>query len=118
MKNIEIRTLVYDYGVKYKDIAKVLNITPEWLSRLLRRDLSAENKDRIVKAIEKVRTAKTTKTINKKPDQSSDVDVLAKIKEEIKKLQTYKLFADDDEKYISRDEVLKLIDEKIKEWSE
>lgn len=30
-------------------------------------------------------------------------------------MQTYKLFSDDNEKYISRDEVLQIIDEKIKE---
>lgn len=43
---------------------------------------------------------------------------LQEIKHQIGEMQTYKLFSDDDEKYISRDEVLRLIDEKIKECSE
>lgn len=46
------------------------------------------------------------------------VDTLQEIKNQISEMQTYKLFLSDDEKYISRDEVLKLIDEKIKECSE
>lgn len=45
-------------------------------------------------------------------------DVLQRLKQEIDSMQTYKLFQNDSKKYISRDEVLKLIDEKIKEYSE
>ena len=43
---------------------------------------------------------------------------LQKAKNQISKMQTYKLFSDDSEKYISCDEVLKLIDETIKEYAE
>lgn len=46
------------------------------------------------------------------------VDVMQEIKNQISKMQTYKLFSDDNEKYISRDEVLQIIDEKIKECLE
>lgn len=52
MKNIDVRILVSDHGLKYKDIADKLNVTPEWLSRLLRNDLTPENKIRIMGAIE------------------------------------------------------------------
>lgn len=52
MKNIDVRVLVSDHGLKYKDIADKLNVTPEWLSRLLRNDLTPENKIRIMGAIE------------------------------------------------------------------
>ena len=52
MRNIDIRVLVSDHGLKYKDIADKLNVTPEWLSRLLRNDLTPENKIRITRAIE------------------------------------------------------------------
>ena len=45
------------------------------------------------------------------------VDTLQEIKNQISKMQTYKLFIDG-EKYISRDEVLQIIDKKIKERSE
>ena len=41
-----------------------------------------------------------------------------KIKNQIEKMQTYKLFIGNGDKYIDRDEVLRLIDEKIKECSE
>lgn len=43
------------------------------------------------------------------------VDVMQEIKNQISKMQTYKLFSDDNEKCISRDEVSQIIDEKIKE---
>ena len=45
------------------------------------------------------------------------IDTLQEIKNRISEMQTYKLFPNDDEKYISRDEVLHIIDEKTKECS-
>ena len=45
------------------------------------------------------------------------IDALQEIKNKIVEMQTYKRFING-EKYICRDEVLKLIDEKIKECSE
>lgn len=50
--------------------------------------------------------------------QCDAIDVMQEIKNQISKMQTYKLFSDDNEKYISRDEVLQIIDEKIKECLE
>lgn len=44
------------------------------------------------------------------------VDVMQEIKNQIGEMQTYIIYLD--EKYISRDEVLQIIDEKIKECSE
>ena len=55
VKNLDIRMLVSDHGLKYKDVADELNITPEWLSRLLRNDLTPENKIRIMGAIERLK---------------------------------------------------------------
>lgn len=52
MKNIDIRMLVDEYNIKYKDIAEKLDISAEWLSRLLRDQLSTENKERIMWAID------------------------------------------------------------------
>ena len=46
------------------------------------------------------------------------IDALQEIKNQIGEMQTYKLFPNDGEKYISRDEVLRIIDEKIKECLE
>lgn len=54
MKNLEVRLLVSNSGLKYKDIADEMNITPEWLSRLMRNDLSIDNKVRIIGAIERL----------------------------------------------------------------
>lgn len=44
------------------------------------------------------------------------IDMMQEIKNQIGEMQTYIIYLD--EKYISRDEVLRLIDEKIKECSE
>ena len=52
MKNLDIRMLVSDHGLKYKDVADEMNITPEWLSRLLRNNLTPENKIRVMRAID------------------------------------------------------------------
>ena len=52
MKNLEIRQMVSECGLKYRDVAREIGISPEWLSRLLRKELSQENEDRILKAIE------------------------------------------------------------------
>ena len=50
--------------------------------------------------------------------QHNAIDVMQEIKNQIEKMQTYKLFIGNGEKYIDRDEVLRLIDEKIKECDE
>lgn len=55
MKNLDIRMIVSDSGLKYKDVADEMNITPEWLSRLLRNNLTPENKIRIMGAIERLK---------------------------------------------------------------
>ena len=54
MKNLDIRIIVSDYGLKYKDIAHEMNISPEWLSKLMKRDLTYENRQKIMSAIEKL----------------------------------------------------------------
>ena len=54
MKNLDIRILVSENGLKYKDIAKELNISREWLSRLMRNTLTIDNKVRIMGAIERL----------------------------------------------------------------
>lgn len=54
MNNLDIRMLVSENGLKYKDIAKELNISREWLSRLMRTELTIDNKVRIMGAIERL----------------------------------------------------------------
>ena len=44
VKNLDIRRAVSGNGLKYKDVAKAMGITPEHLSRLLRFTLSQGNK--------------------------------------------------------------------------
>ena len=51
LENIDIRILVKEANVTYKDIAKAIGISPEWLSRLMRYPLSDENKIQIQNAI-------------------------------------------------------------------
>lgn len=55
MKNLDIRLLVSDNNLKYKDIADELYITPEWLSKLMRHTLTTDNKIRILKAIDRLK---------------------------------------------------------------
>ena len=69
MKNLDIRMLVSDHGLKYKDVADEMNITPEWLSRLLRNNLTPENKIRILKAIRQLQTSDSGKG-----ESANDVD--------------------------------------------
>lgn len=68
MKNLDIRMLVSETGLKYKDIADELNISREWLSRLMKHELSIDNKVRIMGAINILTDKKTAqnKTIMSK----------------------------------------------------
>lgn len=52
MKNLDIRSIVLEKDLKYKDIAEEMNISPVWLSRLMKNTLTRDNKVRIMKAIE------------------------------------------------------------------
>lgn len=54
MKNLEIRQMVSECGLKYRDVAREIGISPEWLSRLLRNELSPGNRERILRAIEEL----------------------------------------------------------------
>lgn len=52
--NIGIRVLMMERGITQFDLAEVLKVTPSWVSRLLRGDLSEENENRIMDAIEMI----------------------------------------------------------------
>lgn len=52
MNNVDIRILIAEKGLKHKDIAKEMGISPEWLSRLLRYDLDECSRERIIKAMD------------------------------------------------------------------
>lgn len=54
MKNLDIRLLVSENGLRYKDIADEMNVTPEHLSRLLRNELTSDNKIRVMRAIDQL----------------------------------------------------------------
>ncbi len=51
MKNKDIRMCALEHGVKMWEIAKQLGISPETMSRRLRRELTAEEKELMVQAI-------------------------------------------------------------------
>ena len=55
MKNLDIRILVMDSGLLYRDIAREVGITPEWLSRCLSKDMKPEMRNRILQAVEDLR---------------------------------------------------------------
>lgn len=52
LNNIDVRILVSEHKLQYKDIAKTMNISREWLSRLMKRPLKERDKQRILNAIE------------------------------------------------------------------
>ena len=49
--NAEIRSLVSESGITYKAISERIGITPEWLSKLLSKELSAFQRKRIMAAV-------------------------------------------------------------------
>lgn len=51
MRNMDIRIRVSESGIHYKDIAAKLGISPEWLSKLMSRELSPERRQQIKQAI-------------------------------------------------------------------
>lgn len=51
MKNKDIRVCAMEHGVKLWEVAKQLGISPETLSRRLRRELTADEKKTMVQAI-------------------------------------------------------------------
>ena len=55
MENLEIRLMISDAGLKYKDVAFELGISQTWLSILMSRDLSEANWKRIVAAIARIK---------------------------------------------------------------
>ena len=54
MKNKDIRIYAMEHGVRLWEIAKQMGISPETLSRRLRRELSTEEKERMMQAIREV----------------------------------------------------------------
>ena len=59
MKNIDLRVEVSDAHVTYREIARELGITPEWLSTLMRTELSEHNRERVIKAVHKLKGEQT-----------------------------------------------------------
>lgn len=55
MENIDIRLLVADSGLTYKAIAEELGIHRGSLSRLMRKQLSPQNRVRIMTAIDRLK---------------------------------------------------------------
>lgn len=54
MQNLDIRILISDYNLKHKDVADEMNISRQHLSRLLRNELTAKNRLRVMAAISKL----------------------------------------------------------------
>lgn len=57
LSNLEIRKLVIDSGVQYKDIAKKLGMSREWLSRCMRNQLSQAMEESIRIAIDELKSS-------------------------------------------------------------
>lgn len=55
MRNLDIRVMVSESGLKYTDIAQVMGISRQYLSLLMRYDLTPKNRERILRAIEELK---------------------------------------------------------------
>lgn len=51
IENIDVRLAVSEAGLTYKKIAKQMNLTPEYLSKIMRVQLKPKMKERIIEAI-------------------------------------------------------------------
>lgn len=55
MINADIRKDVFESGITYRKIAQQMNVTPEYLCRIMSVELSEKNRERIRKAIDAVK---------------------------------------------------------------
>lgn len=55
MENMDIRLMVDEHNIEYKDIAKRVGISPQYLSTQMRYPLSPVMRERIIRAIESLR---------------------------------------------------------------
>ena len=51
MQNLDLRIMVAANKVRYQDIARKMGISRQWLSELMRRNLSPERRQQIKQAI-------------------------------------------------------------------
>lgn len=58
MENLDIRIMVAENHIRYKDIAERMGISPVWLSTQLRYQLSPVTKERIIQAIKELKDDK------------------------------------------------------------
>ncbi len=54
MKNSDIRVCAIEYGVRMWELADQLGISPETLSRKLRRELESAEKERMIQTIQAI----------------------------------------------------------------
>ncbi len=59
MVNKTIRELIFESEITYRQVAAVIGISHEHLSRLLSKELDDRNRDKIMAAIEQIRAAKS-----------------------------------------------------------
>lgn len=60
MENLDIRLLVSDKGIYYKDIAAVLGVNRTSVSRMMRKELNPKQRERILYAISCIEAGKGT----------------------------------------------------------
>lgn len=55
MRNLDIRVMVSESGLRYTEIAKQMGISRVWLSNLMRYDLTTDNREKILRAIRELK---------------------------------------------------------------
>lgn len=56
MENLNIRMIVGESGVTYRQIANEIGLSPTYLSRIMSKPLSTKNQIRIMTAIRKIKS--------------------------------------------------------------
>lgn len=59
--NMDVRVRMMKSGVTQYDLADTLGITPSWVSRLLRSELSTENTQKVMDAITRIETERQSR---------------------------------------------------------
>lgn len=54
MENVDIRLMLFEKGISFKNVALYIGISPEYFSRLMSKPLTAYNRQRIFDAITRI----------------------------------------------------------------
>lgn len=78
MENIDIRILVSNSDFGYKDIAKYLGVSRQWISKLMRYELSPGNKLKILSAINALQNVEQEEKLDERKVRAQELQHMNK----------------------------------------